>query len=135
MRFILIGIYFGFILMKTEVVSWFRIQEMFLFHHIFMYGVFALAIATGVVSLFLIRKLGIKDIDGNAIQINPKDNSLTKRYIYGGLLFGLGWGLVGTCPGPLYALIGGGYLVLLVPLFSAFVGAAVYGTLQSKLPH
>lgn len=135
MRFIVIGIYFGFVLMKTEVVSWFRIQEMFLFDHIFMYGIFALAILTGVISVFLIRKFNIKDIDGNPIQINEKDNSKTKRYILGGLLFGLGWGLVGTCPGPLYALIGGGYLILLVPLFSAFIGAGVYGALQSKLPH
>lgn len=135
MRFIVIGIYFGFVLMKTEVVSWFRIQEMFLFDHIFMYGIFALAILTGVISVFLIRKFNIKDIDGNPIQINEKDNSKTKRYILGGLLFGLGWGLVGTCPGPLYALIGGGYLILLVPLFSAFIGAGVYGALQSKLPN
>lgn len=135
MRFIVIGIYFGFVLMKTEVVSWFRIQEMFLFDHIFMYGIFALAILTGVISVFLIRKFNIKDIDGNPIQINEKDNSKTKRYIFGGLLFGLGWGLVGTCPGPLYALIGGGYLILLIPLFSAFAGAAVYGAVQSKLPH
>ena len=135
MRFILLGIYFGYVLMKTEVVSWFRIQEMFLFDHIFMYGVFALAIATGVISLFLIRKLGIKDIDGKEIIVADKDNSVTKRYIYGGLLFGLGWGLVGTCPGPLYALIGGGYLLLIVPLFFAFLGAAAYGFMQSRLPH
>lgn len=135
MRFILTGIFFGFVLVKTEVVSWFRIQEMFLFDHIYMYGVFALAILTGVISLLVIRKFNIKDIDGNEIVISEKDNSVTKRYIFGGALFGLGWGLVGTCPGPLYALIGSGYLILLVPLFSAFIGAGVYGMLQSKLPN
>lgn len=135
MRFIFIGIFFGFILVKTEVVSWFRIQEMFLFDHIFMYGIFALAILTGVISLFIIRKFNIKDVDGNEIIIGEKDNSVTKRYIYGGVFFGLGWGLVGTCPGPLYALIGSGYIILLIPLFSAFIGAGVYGVLQSKLPH
>jgi hypothetical protein len=135
MRFILAGIFFGFILVRTEVVSWFRIQEMFLFDHIYMYGVFALAILTGVVSLFVIRKFDIKDIDGNEINIKEKDNSLTKRYIIGGICFGLGWGLVGTCPGPLYALIGSGYFILLVPLSAAFLGAATYGMLQSRLPH
>lgn len=135
MRFIFIGIFFGFILVRTEVVSWFRIQEMFLFDHIFMYGIFALAILTGVIALFIIRKFNVKDIDGNEIVIGGKDNSVTKRYIFGGVFFGLGWGLVGTCPGPLYALIGSGYLILLVPLLSAFIGAGVYGVLQSKLPH
>ena len=135
MRFIIVGIFFGFVLVKTEVVSWFRIQEMFLFDHIFMYGIFALAILTGVISLFIIRKFNIKDIDGNEIIIADKDNSVTKRYIFGGALFGLGWGLVGTCPGPLYALIGSGYFILIVPLLSAFIGAATYGMLQSKLPH
>ncbi len=135
MRFIFTGIFFGFVLVKTEVVSWFRIQEMFLFDHIYMYGVFALAILTGVVSLFVIRKFNVKDIDGNPIVIGEKDNTVTKRYVLGGAFFGLGWGLVGTCPGPLYALIGSGYFILLVPLFSAFIGAGMYGVLQSKLPH
>lgn len=135
MRFIVAGIFFGFILVRTEVVSWFRIQEMFLFDHIYMYGVFALAILTGVISIQLIKRFNIKDIDGNEINIKDKDNTLTRRYIFGGICFGLGWGLVGTCPGPLYALVGGGYLILLVPLAFAFVGAATYGMLQSKLPH
>lgn len=135
MRYIAAGIFFGFILVRTEVVSWFRIQEMFLFDHIYMYGVFALAILSGVISLQLIKRFNIKNIDGDEIIVNAKDNSLTKRYIIGGICFGLGWGLVGTCPGPLYALVGGGYLILLVPLAFAFVGAGTYGVLKSKLPH
>ncbi len=135
MRFIIAGIVFGFILIKSEVVSWFRIQEMFLFDSIHMYGVIGSAIIVGLIGTKLIRKFNLKDTSGNEINIKPKDNTLTTRYIIGGALFGLGWALVGACPGPLYALIGSGYLIFMVPLIAAVVGAGTYGVLQSKLPH
>ncbi|MBO6525349.1 MAG: YeeE/YedE family protein [Balneolaceae bacterium] len=135
MRFIIAGIAFGFILIKSEVVSWFRIQEMFLFDSIHMYGVIGSAILVGLIGTMLIKRFNLKDTSGNEINIKPKDNTLTRRYIIGGSLFGLGWALVGACPGPLYALIGSGYLIFIVPLIAAVVGAGTYGVLQSKLPH
>lgn len=135
MRFILAGILFGFVLIKSEVASWFRIQEMFLFDSIHMYGIIGSAILVGLIGTLLIKKFNLKDTSGNEINIKPKDNSVTKRYIIGGSLFGLGWALVGACPGPLYALIGTGYLIFIVPLIAAVFGAGAYGVLQSKLPH
>ncbi len=135
MRFIAAGIVFGFILIKSEVVSWFRIQEMFLFDAFHMYGVIGSAILVGLIGTQLIKRWNIKDFSGNEISIKPKDNSLTTRYIIGGTIFGLGWAIVGACPGPLYALIGTGYLIFIVPLLAAIAGAGVYGVLQSKLPH
>ena len=135
MKFVLTGIAFGFILMKSEVISWFRIQEMFLFDSIHMYGIIGSAIVVGFLGITLIKKFNIKDISGNEIKVKLKDNSLTTRYIIGGSLFGLGWALVGACPGPLYALIGSGHLIFLVPLVAAIFGAGTYGMLQGKLPH
>lgn len=135
MRFIIAGILFGFILIKSEVVSWFRIQEMFLFDAFHMYGVIGSAILVGLIGTLLIKKFDVKDLSGNKINIKEKDNSLTTRYIIGGTLFGLGWAIVGACPGPLYALIGSGYLIFIVPLIAAIAGAGVYGMAQSKLPH
>ena len=135
MRFIIACIVFGCILIKSEVVSWFRIQEMFLFDAFHMYGVIGSAILVGLIGTQIIKSWNIKDLEGNEISIKPKDNSLTTRYIVGGSLFGLGWAIVGACPGPLYALIGTGYLIFIVPLFAAIVGAGVYAMLQSKLPH
>lgn len=135
MKFVLTGIAFGFLLMKSEVISWFRIQEMFLFDSIHMYGIIGSAIVVGFIGITLIKKFNIKDISGNEIKVSLKDNSLTTRYIVGGSLFGLGWALVGACPGPLYALIGSGHFIFLVPLLAAIVGAGTYGMLQGKLPH
>ena len=135
MRFIITGILFGFILIKSEVISWFRIQEMFLFDSIHMYGIIGLAILVGLLGVQIIKRYKIKDISGNDIQIKAKDNTVTTRYIVGGSFFGLGWAIVGACPGPLYALIGTGYLIFIVPLLAAIAGAGVYGVLQNKLPH
>lgn len=135
MRFTLTGILFGFILVKSEVVSWFRIQEMFRFDSIHMYGIIGLAVVTGMIATLLIKKFNVKDIDGNPITIKEKDNSRTKNYIIGGTIFGLGWGLTGACPGPMYALVGSGYLIFVVPLLSAILGALAYGYLKPNLPH
>ncbi len=135
MRYLFAGIFFGFVLIKSEVVSWFRIQEMFRFDAIHMYGVLGSAIIVGALSLWLINRLNIGDKDGNSMSLESKDNSLNKRYVYGGLIFGLGWALTGACPGPLYVLSGSGLLIMLVPLMSAIAGAWVYGYLRPKLPH
>ena len=127
------GILFGIILVKSEVISWFRIQEMFRLQSFHMYGVIGSAIAVGLISVFIIKKFKVKSIDGEEIRIEPK--KFNKGQIYGGLLFGFGWALTGACPGPLFAQIGTGATVIIVTLFSAIVGTWVYGYLREKLPH
>lgn len=131
--FWLLGILFGIILIKAEVVSWWRIQEMFRLQNFHMFGVIGSAIATGMLSIFLIKKFKIKTIDGNPIVIEPK--KFQKGNIYGGLLFGFGWAMTGACPGPLFALVGNGVFVVIVTLLSAILGTKVYGMIRNKLPH
>lgn len=135
MKYLLSGIFFGFVLIKSEVVSWFRIQEMFRFDAFHMYGIIGSAIAVGALSLWIIKRFEMRDAEGNPMNLEPKDNTLTKRYVFGGLIFGLGWALTGACPGPLYVLTGSGLLIMLVPLVSAILGALAYGYLRPKLPH
>jgi hypothetical protein len=132
-KFIILGFIFGIILIKAEVVSWFRIQEMFRFQAFHMYGIIGLAVLTGIISIWLIKKYNIKTISGEKIVIAPKQFS--KGTIYGGLIFGLGWAMTGACPGPLYALIGSGLLIVGAILFSAIIGTWAYGVLKDKLPH
>ena len=127
------GILFGIFLVKSEVVSWFRIQEMFHFQSFYMYGVIGSAIVVGFISIQLIKKFRIKSIHGESIELHPKP--LNKGQVIGGLLFGFGWALTGACPGPLYALIGSGALVIIVALGSAVAGTWVYGLLRNHLPH
>jgi uncharacterized membrane protein YedE/YeeE len=126
------GAFFGIILIKSEVISWFRIQEMFRLQSFHMYGVIGSAIAVGMLSIFLIKKLNIKTIYGEKITI--PDKKFNKGQIYGGLIFGLGWAMTGACPGPLFAQIGSGALVVIVTLFSALAGTWVYGYFRDKLP-
>ena len=132
-KFFLLGTVFGFILIKGEVISWFRIQEMFRFQSFHMYGVICSAIIIGIISIFLIKKFKLKTFSGEKIEIEPKQ--FDKGKIIGGLIFGLGWAMTGACPGPLYALIGSGSLVILIVLFSAIFGTYIYGVLRDKLPH
>ncbi len=132
-KYFITGILFGFILIKAEVISWFRIQEMFHFQSFHMYGIIGSAIAVGAISIQIIKKFKIKDVDGNPITIIPKE--LNKGTAIGGLLFGFGWALTGACPGPLYALVGSGHVIVLVILLSALAGTFVYGILKDKLPH
>jgi len=131
--FWLLGLLFGIILIKSEVVSWWRIQEMFRLQNFHMFGVIGSAIATGMLSIFLIKKLNIKTIDGDPIEIVPK--KFQKGNIYGGLIFGFGWALTGACPGPLFALIGNGSIIVIVTLLSAILGTKVYGSIKHRLPH
>jgi len=134
-RYLFAGIFFGFVLIKTEVVSWFRIQEMFRFESIFMYGTIGLAVLVGFVSIQLIKRVNMKDLDGDPISIPPKDNRTVTRYLVGGTVFGLGWALLGACPGPLYALLGSGITVFIIPIFSAILGTWFYGRIRESLPH
>lgn len=135
LKFLIYGTLFGFVLMKSEVVSWFRIQEMFLFDSFHMYGVIGTAVLVGIISIQIIKRSNVKDKDGNPITIPPKDSSQVKRYILGGTTFGLGWALLGACPGPMFALLGSGITIILVPILAAIAGTYTYGALRTKLPH
>lgn len=134
-NYLLAGTFFGFVLIKSEVISWFRIQEMFRFDSFHMYGIIGVAIAIGLISIQLIKKFNLKDLDGNLISIPPKDSKQVIRYIVGGSIFGLGWALLGACPGPMFALIGSGLSIIIVPILAALAGTYTYGLLRDKLPH
>lgn len=130
---LIVGIYFGIVLVKTQVVSWFQIHDMFLFKSAYMYLVIMSAIAVGAVSVFLIRRLSIKTVEGAAIIIKQKQ--FHKGLVYGGTLFGMGWAITGACPGPIYAQIGAGTLLTIVTFLGAMAGMYLYAYLQPKLSH
>lgn len=132
LKYMIIGMLFGIVFVKSEVISWFRIQEMFRLESFHMYGIIGSAILTGMVSILLLKKFKIKTMDGEPINIAPK--TFNKGQIYGGLIFGLGWAMTGACPGPLFAQIGTGVTVISVTLLSAIAGTWVYGLLREKLP-
>jgi len=134
LKALVLGTLFGIILIKSEVSSWFRIQEMFQFDAFHMYGVIGSAIFVGMISLFIIKKMKIKDKDGETVTTAKGPLMPTSR-IVGGILFGLGWALTGACPGPMYALIGNGFTMVLIALFGALLGTAIYGMIKHKLPH
>lgn len=133
LKYLITGILFGIVFVKAEVVSWFRIQEMFRFQSFHMYGIIGSAVVVGMISVWLIKKFNIKTIYGEKIEFHPK--KFNKGQIYGGLIFGLGWAITGACPGPLFAQIGTGALVIIVTLLSAIAGTWLYGLLREKLPH
>lgn len=132
-KYLIVGTLFGIVFVKAEIISWFRIQEMFRMQSFHMYGVIGTAVVVGMVSLFIIKKFNIKTLNGEEIVIGKK--SFSKGLIYGGFMFGLGWAITGACPGPLFAQIGSGYLVVIVTFLSAVLGTWTYGLLQKKLPH
>lgn len=132
---ILLGIFFGIVLVKSEVVSWFRIQEMFRFQSIHMYGIIGSAIVVAALSVALIRLFDVKTISGEPIRIKPKEWNRGYSQLLGGTIFGTGWALLGACPGPIYALIGSGVTVMVVALLSAIAGAWAYGHLRPSIPH
>ncbi len=132
-RYFLLGIFFGFALIKAEVISWFRIQEMFRFQSFHMYGIIGCALVVGMASYAIIRRMKIKSLGGEEIKIVPKP--LNKGTVIGGLIFGFGWAIVGACPGPMYALVGSGLIAFVAVVLSAIFGTFVYGLLQDKLPH
>ncbi|MEO6520623.1 MAG: DUF6691 family protein [Mucilaginibacter sp.] len=132
-KFLIVGLLFGIVLVKSQVVSWFRIQEMFRLQAFHMYGVIGSAIVVGMISVLLIKHFSVKTINQEPIVI--PDKKFHWGNVYGGLIFGLGWAITGACPGPLFAQIGSGFMVIVVTLLSAIAGTWVYGLLREKLPH
>ncbi len=134
LRYLLIGILFGITLYKAQVISWYRIYEMFRFESFHMYGIIGSAVFLGAITIFLIKKNNMKDGHGFRISIAPKNKGIT-RYLLGGSIFGLGWALSGACPGPMYILAGTGLVSILVVIAFAALGTLIYGLIRNKLPH
>ncbi|MBR9758526.1 MAG: YeeE/YedE family protein [Algicola sp.] len=132
--YLVVGIVFGIIMYKSEAASWFRIYEMFRFEAFHMYGIIGTALAFGVVFIWAIKRFSVTSFSGKPIDIQPKEKGVS-RYLIGGILFGLGWALVGSCPGPIFVLLGAGFLPIVIVLLSAIAGTFVYGLLRDKLPH
>ncbi len=132
--FLVIGIFFGIVMFKSEAASWFRIYEMFKFQSFHMYGIIGSALFLGVIGIQIIKKKNLKSFFGQPINFVPKDKSFS-RYMFGGIIFGLGWALAGACPGPIYVLAGAGYWPILVVFAGAMLGTFLYGLLRKKLPH
>lgn len=133
LKYLIVGTIFGIVFVKAEIISWFRIQEMFRLQSFFMYGVIGTAVMVGMLSVFLIKKLNIKTFSGETVKFENK--TFNKGQIYGGLLFGMGWVITGACPGPLFAQVGSGFLVISITFLSAVAGTWVYGYFREKLPH
>lgn len=134
LKFLLVGIFFGIVLVKSEAVSWYRIYEMFRFQSIHMYGIIGTAVASGILFLQISKKGYFKSIKGADIFVPKKDNGII-RYIVGGTIFGFGWALIGACPGPMYILLGTGVWSMLIVIAAAILGTFIYGLLKNKLPH
>ena len=133
-KYLFTGIAFGIIMFKSEAASWFRIIEMFQFDSFHMYGIIGSALVVGVIGMQLIKRAQLKSFSGDPLVIPPKAMGW-KNYLLGGTIFGLGWGLAGACPGPIFTLIGAGFLPLIVVLLAALAGTFAYGMLRPKLPH
>lgn len=133
-KYIITGIFFGIVMSKSEAVSWYRIQEMFRFQSFHMFGIIGTAVFSGIFFTWLIRVWKVKNLKGEKIQLSDKDKSW-KRYLYGGIIFGLGWALTGACPGPIFVLLGQGYGVMLFVIVGSLLGTYSYGVFKSKLPH
>lgn len=133
LKYVLVGTLFGLVLIKSEVINWFRIQEMFRFQSFHMYGIIGSAVVVGMISVFVIKKFNIKTLQGEAVVFHTK--VFHKGNIYGGLIFGLGWAMTGACPGPLFAQLGSGVWIVLATIVSAITGTWVYGRFREKLPH
>lgn len=132
-KYIIAGIFFGIVLVKSEVISWFRIQEMFRLDSFHMYGVIGTAVVVGIISVQIIKGFKIKTIEGE--EITMLQRPFQKGQIIGGLLFGMGWALTGACPGPIFAQIGSGFTVVIITFLSALAGTWVYGAIRERLPH
>ncbi len=132
--YLLIGVLFGITMYKSEAASWFRIYEMFEFKAFHMYGIIGSAVILGILVVQLIKRFKIKSFYGEQIIFTPKEKSI-KRYIIGGIIFGLGWALAGACPGPMFTLVGAGFSSILIVIAAAMFGTYLYGVLKDKLPH
>lgn len=133
LRVLLVGMLFGIVLVKSEVVRWQRIHDMFLFKEAHMYLIIGTAIVVGAISMQIIKYFQIKTIDGEPIVYVPKP--FHKGVIIGGTMFGMGWAITGACPGPIYAQIGGGEWWALITFVSAVFGVYLYGLARPRLPH
>lgn len=133
-KFLALGIVFGIVLSKTEVISWYRIYEMFKFDSFHMYGVIGSAVVLGIIFVQVIKRFHLKSIQGREITFTPKNRSIP-RYLIGGIIFGFGWAMTGACPGPMFTLVGYGLGVFLVVIASAVLGTFTYGLIKDKLPH
>jgi uncharacterized membrane protein YedE/YeeE len=132
-KYLIVGTIFGIVFVKAEIISWFRIQEMFRLQSFHMYGVIGTAVVVGLISVQLIKRFNIKTLAGETVSI--PDKTFDKGQIYGGLIFGFGWAITGACPGPLFAQIGSGFLAITVTFASAVAGTWLYGAFKNKLPH
>ncbi len=132
-KYLAMGMLFGVIAVKSEIISWYRIQEMFRLQSFHMYGVIGTAVVVGIISIRIIKKVKIKTLQGEQVVFHKKQFHWGN--VIGGLIFGLGWAITGACPGPLFAQIGSGFTVVIVTLLSAIAGTWVYGLVQEKLPH
>lgn len=132
--YLIIGILFGIAMFKSEAASWFRIYEMFKFDSFHMYGIIGSALVIGIIVVQSIKRFKIKSFYGENIHFNPKAKSFP-RYMFGGIIFGLGWALAGACPGPMFTLVGAGYVPILIVIAASIVGTFLYGLLRDKLPH
>jgi uncharacterized protein len=132
LKYLIVGVVFGILFVKAEIISWFRIQEMFRFQSFHMYGIIGSAVITGIISVWIIKKFNIKTLAGETVIFHHK--KFQRGHIFGGFMFGLGWAITGACPGPLFAQIGSGFTVVLVALLSAVAGTWIYGRISHKLP-
>lgn len=132
-KYMFFGMIFGIVLVKGEVVSWFRIQEMFRLESFHMYGIIGTAVVVGMISVFLIKKTGLKSYHGEDIKFD--DKRFLKGQIFGGLIFGFGWAMTGACPGPMFAQLGTGAIAVGATILSAIAGTWVYGYFRERLPH
>lgn len=134
LTYLAIGVFFGIVMFKSEAASWFRIYEMFQFGSFHMYGIIGSALVLGIIGVQVIKRKKIQPIDGSAMSLHPKENSII-RYFIGGIIFGMGWALSGACPGPMYVLVGAGFPSILIVIFGALVGTFLYGAIKKYLPH
>ncbi len=133
-KFLFVGIFFGIVLSKSEVISWYRIYEMFKFESFHMYGVIGSAVVVGIFIMYFFKNKTLKTYQGDIIEVDDKKKGVSRNLI-GGIIFGLGWALGGACPGPMYALVGKGIVAILVVLFGAHLGAFIYHSVKNRLPH
>ena len=134
LKYLLVGIFFGIVMTKSEAVSWFRIQEMFRFESFHMYGIIGTAVILGAIVTYFIKSSSMKNIEGSEITVKPKEVQY-RANIIGGTIFGLGWALTGACPGPMFTIVGHGVISMLLVILSAIIGVYVYGSVRGKLPH
>lgn len=132
--FFAVGIFFGIVMTKSEAISWFRIHEMFRFESFHMYGIIGTAVVLSALIVWLMKSSKMKTLVGNTVSYTPMKLNL-KRHLLAGSIFGLGWAMVGCCPGPMFVLIGNGYFIILVVMIGAILGTYVYGLVMDKLPH